>query len=352
MQGDLDGAIADYDQAIKLNPREALAYYNRGTARWDKGDREGAVADYDMALQINPDHANCHYKRGIAMRTRGEFDEAIANLNRAIELNPQDASAHVQRAFARQAKGDAEGAAADFARARALYGHPSYVVYTDDEPAPGGSQDHSADTGERQPQGEGREPARLPEPPAGYSWARAPQARAFFLCPHGWHFNSVEQPPLLDYFITKEPMPPGAGDEGKVLSELVFRAMEQGQYLIRHGGPTQFETGISIGVWGYVSRVKGMCPSEYAQAYIEHRCQSPDLIVEGTWSPHLDPFVSRSVQFRYKHGDPLRQYMLLVADDVNDIVYHVSFESPLRLWDKEWPIAKVVLEQLAFQTEI
>jgi hypothetical protein len=82
----------------------------------------------------------------------------------------------------------------------------------------------------------------LPEPPEGYSWEHASHAKAFFLRPHGWHFRGVEQPPLFDYFITKEQMPPDSKDAGKLFSDLAIRAMEQGQYLIRHGSPTQFET--------------------------------------------------------------------------------------------------------------
>jgi tetratricopeptide (TPR) repeat protein len=47
-QGDLDGAIADYDQAIRLEPTYGDAYFNRGLARYDKGDFDGAIADYDQ----------------------------------------------------------------------------------------------------------------------------------------------------------------------------------------------------------------------------------------------------------------------------------------------------------------
>jgi hypothetical protein len=150
-------------------------------------------------------------------------------------------------------------------------------------------------------QSEGNATAPLPEPPAGYSWARAIAARAIFLRPYGWHFKSVEQPPVLDYLITKEPLPPDNTDAMKLISDLAIKSMEQGQYSIRVGGLTQFETGISIGVWGYVSQVKGMCPSEYAKAYsMKLRCQSPELIIEDTWSPQLAPFMSLGVQFRYK----------------------------------------------------
>ncbi len=44
-KGDLDGAISEYNQAIKLNPRVAEAYYDRGVAHNDQGSVEDALAD-------------------------------------------------------------------------------------------------------------------------------------------------------------------------------------------------------------------------------------------------------------------------------------------------------------------
>ena len=93
MKGDMDGAIADFDQAIKLDPREALAFYNRGNAKWHNRDYEGARLDYDATLRIRPDHANAYYKRGLAWLKRGDLDRGIIDLNKVIDMNPQDASA-------------------------------------------------------------------------------------------------------------------------------------------------------------------------------------------------------------------------------------------------------------------
>jgi DNA-binding CsgD family transcriptional regulator len=52
---DLEGAIANYDQAIALEPNNSAAYYNRGNARRDQKDLEGAIADYDQAIALGPD---------------------------------------------------------------------------------------------------------------------------------------------------------------------------------------------------------------------------------------------------------------------------------------------------------
>jgi tetratricopeptide (TPR) repeat protein len=48
--------MADYDMAIKLDPNYAGAYYNRGNSRLEAGDKDGAVADYRQAVRLNPHH--------------------------------------------------------------------------------------------------------------------------------------------------------------------------------------------------------------------------------------------------------------------------------------------------------
>ena len=47
--GDLEGAIADLNQAIKLDPKIVEAYVNRGLTKAKKGELEGAIADLDQA---------------------------------------------------------------------------------------------------------------------------------------------------------------------------------------------------------------------------------------------------------------------------------------------------------------
>ena len=52
------GAIADYDKAIKLDPKYISAYYNRGLAKYDLKDYEGASSDFDKANELNPELKN------------------------------------------------------------------------------------------------------------------------------------------------------------------------------------------------------------------------------------------------------------------------------------------------------
>jgi tetratricopeptide (TPR) repeat protein len=53
-KGDLKHAIQDYDQAIRSNPKNADAVFNRGVAYGRKGDNKHAIQDYKEALRLNP----------------------------------------------------------------------------------------------------------------------------------------------------------------------------------------------------------------------------------------------------------------------------------------------------------
>ena len=55
--GDNRGAMADYNEAVRINPNYALAYDNRGNARRALGDNKGALADYNEAVRISPNFA-------------------------------------------------------------------------------------------------------------------------------------------------------------------------------------------------------------------------------------------------------------------------------------------------------
>jgi tetratricopeptide (TPR) repeat protein len=54
-KGDYDRALADYDQAIELNPENVRAYTGRGDLFERIGDRTRAIADFTKALALNPD---------------------------------------------------------------------------------------------------------------------------------------------------------------------------------------------------------------------------------------------------------------------------------------------------------
>ena len=52
-------AIADFDKAIELNPKDARAYYNRGVVKDELKQYKEAIADYDKAIELNPKDVQC-----------------------------------------------------------------------------------------------------------------------------------------------------------------------------------------------------------------------------------------------------------------------------------------------------
>src|SRR5687768_3039038 len=63
-RGDLDGAIAEYDRAIAINPYHAFYYFNRGNARKDKREFDLAIADYDKAVCLDANIPQVYNNRG------------------------------------------------------------------------------------------------------------------------------------------------------------------------------------------------------------------------------------------------------------------------------------------------
>ena len=68
--GDYDRAIADYTQAIRLDPNDAWAYNNRGSAYYNKGDWDRAIADFTQAVRIDPNFANPYRHRDLPICKR------------------------------------------------------------------------------------------------------------------------------------------------------------------------------------------------------------------------------------------------------------------------------------------
>ncbi len=165
---DFKGAIADYDEAIRLNPDYANAYLHRGDTKIKLGYRKAsemyidymqeereiylnrpfllriftkpnykyspmeikekctkvfdkscykAIADYNEAIRIKPDFAEAYNNRGDAKSALEDKQSAIADYNEAIRLNPDFAEAYYNRGSAKNNLGDKQGAIADYNQA-------------------------------------------------------------------------------------------------------------------------------------------------------------------------------------------------------------------------------------------
>ena len=148
-KGEHDRAIADYGQAIRLDPKNRTpittaaspitakaimtapsritisyqlrpantgSYMNRGIAHYSKGDYDRAIADYGQAIRLNPKDANslCDPRHRLSQQGR-YYDRAIAEFGQSIRLDPKDPKAYENRGYAYDSKGDFDRAIADTA---------------------------------------------------------------------------------------------------------------------------------------------------------------------------------------------------------------------------------------------
>jgi TonB family protein len=117
---DFDGAIADYSEAIRLDPLFADAYYNRALAKGIKQDFDGAIKDFLTTIAIDPKNSRAFFNLGRLRASRDDFVGAIADFSQSLALNPNDAATYVERGRAERRHREPNAASIDFERARAL----------------------------------------------------------------------------------------------------------------------------------------------------------------------------------------------------------------------------------------
>ena len=103
--GDYEKALADHAKSIELLA-DAPNYFARAKTLRLKGDLDLALADTNEAVKLETRPFWSLQQRGIVYRYRGEYDRAIADFDRLLRDFPNTAAAHVERGRAYEKKGD------------------------------------------------------------------------------------------------------------------------------------------------------------------------------------------------------------------------------------------------------
>ena len=82
--GNLENAIKDFTEAIRLDPKISASYYNRGVAELDNSEFDKANQDFQHALKLDPRCARC--LNSLAWLKATCPDDSFRNGKEAIEL--------------------------------------------------------------------------------------------------------------------------------------------------------------------------------------------------------------------------------------------------------------------------
>jgi lipoprotein NlpI len=116
-QGDLDRAIADYDEAIRLDPQSAVVFSTRGFAYFGKRDFDHAIADFNEAIRLDGKLSEAYRGRGAAYVLKGDNDRGIADFNELIRLDSKNSIAYRLRGDAHFRKNNLDYAIGDYSEA-------------------------------------------------------------------------------------------------------------------------------------------------------------------------------------------------------------------------------------------
>jgi len=106
--GEFERAIASFDQAIRLEPGNAEAFFCKASAQQSLGEDQDALANYDRALTVRPTYVEALNNKAVLLREAGDVEGAIMTYSAAIQADPDCVQAWVGKALCELLMGDLE----------------------------------------------------------------------------------------------------------------------------------------------------------------------------------------------------------------------------------------------------
>jgi protein O-mannosyl-transferase len=112
--GNKRAALSDFNKAIFLNPGFAFAYSNRGKIYLSEADTSAALNDFNHAIRVKPDYIIAYKNRGLLKAYLRDLQGALKDINKALELSPNDAEAYFERGYVKALQKNHEEAIKDY----------------------------------------------------------------------------------------------------------------------------------------------------------------------------------------------------------------------------------------------
>ena len=125
----MNEALADFDEAIKLNPSSSEAYVSRSSVYIERKQFDKAIEDCDRAIALKPGYAAAFSNRACAHLSLSQWDDAIKDATVAISTDPQHAAAHMFRSQAYAQLKKYAQAIGDVSRAIELRPRDHHLLY-------------------------------------------------------------------------------------------------------------------------------------------------------------------------------------------------------------------------------
>jgi tetratricopeptide (TPR) repeat protein len=116
LQKDPEKALADFEEAIKLEPDEADHRMARADFNRQRGKLDEAIEDINAILENDSEQPGAYLGKAQILREQNKLDEAITALDKASELAPSAPGPYQQRGEIYRTKGDAKKAIEQFNR--------------------------------------------------------------------------------------------------------------------------------------------------------------------------------------------------------------------------------------------
>lgn len=113
---DFKNAVIDYNESIKLNPANGIAYYHRAKALEELGELDKAISDYHMMIAFKTDLQKAYYNRGTLYLEKKSYYLAIDDLNKSLAINPTYVKALYNRGSAYYSLNNFDSAMADYSQ--------------------------------------------------------------------------------------------------------------------------------------------------------------------------------------------------------------------------------------------